>query len=207
MKQLRRMATVGALLAAIGTTAEAQVNFVGATEFCWSALGSPQCPVYGNSATLGGLTVNSGSFDVTTNTSGFAAIGGDPDKLGTVSLTNATFNYAGYQLFMKVAFTVPTSSSSSTFASIISGSVGTDPTGGIFIQWNPGSLTGTFDGGSYELFPNNITVTPGGVNQIISGGIFSRVSPVIVPEPATGALLAMGLSLMSMVAVRRRRSV
>jgi hypothetical protein len=202
MKQLRRMATVGALLAAIGTTAEAQVNFIGATDFCWSALGgTPTCPAFGSPASLGGLTLTSGSFDVLTNASGFAAIGGETNSLGSVSLDNSVFNYgAGFELFMDVEFSAPALATSSTFTSRLVGTVGAGDAGGVFIAWNPGTLLGTYEGGTYELFVNNVTVTPGQSNVLITGAIFSYP----VPEPATGALLVMGLSLMSMVAARRR---
>ena len=207
MKFAQKFAVAAVALMGMSASAKAQaINFVGSTQFCWAATGVPICPTFANTATLGGLTITSGNFNVTT-LNGFAAIGGGVGNLGNLALTNTTFSYAGFSLFMKVTFTSPTGAGTQTFNSILVGSVNASAQGGVQISYSPNSASGTFTLpgpviGGYTLSLNNASVTP------TQGTEFTgTITATTAPEPSTYALLAAGLAMIGVVARRRRNVV
>ena len=200
----QKFAAVFGAVAMTAGVASAQINFAGNTSFCFTT-GGTTCAVFGAPTTIGGLTLNAGSFNVTTNSSGFAAIGGTGNNLGTASLTSAPFTYDGNTLQLRVDFTAPSGASSQTFTSLLTGRVEAGPTGGVRIAFSPSTLAGTFaNGGSYNLSVDNISLTPNQTGVEITGAITSATRGSTVPEPSTYALMISGLAGLGMVARRRR---
>ena len=211
MRNIMRKAALAASSVAIVATAASAQTFTGSTAFCFSGpgAGTPACPTYGAPGQLGGLTLAAGSFSVTTNSGGFAAIGGIGNNLGMASLTATPFTYAGNTVQLRVTFTAPAGASQSTFSSLLTGSVEAGPTGGAIIEFAPSTLPGTYGSGAtagtYQLSVDRISLTPGQTGVEITGAITSVRSTV--PEPSTYALMISGLAGLGMVARRRRSNV
>jgi len=185
------------LIAFTAPVASAQILFTGITTYGFD--GQP----LGTTATLGGLTITQDGFSVTTNTYGYAGIGGLGSNLGLVSLTDAPFMYGGHTFQMNVEFLSPTTSAQNFFA-VISGSV-SNLNGGAHIRFNPTIITGIpfMDGsgsGTFEFSINNVSINAGQSNAQITGDI------TVVPEPASVALLAFGLAAVA-IGIRRRTTV
>ena len=185
------------------TAASAQITFAGNTAFCFTS-GGATCSVFAAPTTIGGLTLNAGSFNVRTNSSGFAAIGGTGNNLGTASLTNQPFTYDGNTLQLRVDFTAPSGAGSQTFTSLLNGRVEAGTSGGVRIMFSPSTVAGNFENGSYNLTVDNISLTPGQSGVEITGAITAAST---VPEPSTYALMISGLAGLGMVARRRRSNV
>lgn len=193
----RALTSVAAVLLIGAPTAQAQtINFVGSTQFCFTAITATSCSSYSNSAVLGGLTLASGSFNVTTF-GGFAAI----TNLGLATLTTAAFDYTNAtnrRLWMRVTFTSPPGSTTPTFQSYLAGAV-SGGAGGVQVAFTPASVSGTFSpNGLYTLTANTLNLTPG-TNSNVTGSITASV----VPEPSTYVL--MGTGMLALLAVARRR--
>ncbi|MBU6366778.1 MAG: PEP-CTERM sorting domain-containing protein [Gemmatimonadetes bacterium] len=196
----RALTSVAAVLLIGAPTAQAQtINFVGSTQFCFTAVTATSCSSYSNSATLGGLTLASGSFNVTTF-GGFAAI----TNLGLATLTTAAFDYSNAvnrRLWMRVTFTSPPGSSTPTFESYLAGAVSGSGAGGVQVAFTPASVSGTFAGGLYTLNTNTLNLAPG-----TSSNVTGSITASVVPEPSTYVLMGTGMLALLGVARRRRRS-
>lgn len=204
-----------------------EVFIAGFTNGCYGVACAP-----GASATSGGLTYSNSTFSGTT-ANGFRALGGNANpgsnfnNLGSISLSTAPQSY-NTPFTLQVTFTAPqgiNGSNQTTFTAVISGTVRSDNTGGVFVDFNNTPITFTFNDpncepnpeaqppsagqttcgvGSFNFSVNDISIDPGQTVSVT--GQITGASQTTVPEPATMILLGTGISGVAAMVRRRRKS-
>jgi hypothetical protein len=196
-----------------------EVFIAGFTNGCFGAACAPSA-----TATSGGLTYSNAVFSGTT-AGGFRAIGGNPNpgsnfnNLGSISLSTApqTYNTA---FTLQTTFVAPqgiNGSNTTTFVATILGTVRSDNTGGVFVDFDNTPLLFTFNDtncepnpepqppsagqttcgvGSFFFGVNDVSIDPGQTvavsGQILSAQQSSEQTPQ-VPEPSSIALIGSGV--------------
>lgn len=204
-----------------------EVFIAGFTNGCFGAACAP-----GASATSGGLSYSNSTFSGTT-ANGFRALGGNANpgsnfnNLGSISLSTAPQTY-NTPFTLQVTFTAPqgiAGSNQATFTATITGTVRSDNTGGVFVDFNNTPILFTFSdpncepnpesqppsagqttcgNGSFSFSVNDVSIDPG---QTVSlTGQITGAQQSTVPEPATMILLGTGISGVAATVRRRRKN-
>lgn len=180
--------------------------FAGGAKGCFAVSPSTTCTTTATSSDSG-LTFLGGTatFNQSTNSSGFAAIGGPTNNFGTITLAPSTHDYTKDLFKLLVTFALPVGTSSGSFTSDLMGSLTSNGTGGVDIHFlNPTRTIATAGGGTLILHVNDVAFSgslPFGetlLRQNISGYIKAAV-----PEPSTWAMMLLGFGAMGL-AIRRR---
>ena len=204
-----------------------EVFIAGFTNGCFGVACAP-----GASATSGGLTYSNSTFQGTT-ANGFRALGGNANpgsnfnNLGSISLSTAPQSY-NTPFTLQVTFTAPqgiNGSNQTTFTALITGTVRSDNTGGVFVDFNNTAQLFTFSDpncepnpeaqppsagqttcgtGSFFFSVNDISIDPGQTVSVT--GQITGAQQTTVPEPATMILLGTGISGVAAMVRRRRKT-
>jgi hypothetical protein len=198
MKKTLMAGIAAATMMFAAAPAAAQVTFTGPTTGCFGAACAP-----GALAVNGGLTFNGGTFNQTTDNTGFLALGGTSDGLGTFTLTGLSDTYTGDIFRLLVSFSAPTGTTpgSTTYDTLLQGTVTGVNAGGVFVNFDNAVRNFASSAGPFTFALNDVSISSNSATQIISGQIQAAV-----PEPGTWAMMLLGFGGMG-VALRRRRKL
>lgn len=147
---------------------------------------------------IDGLSFTGSTFDVTSS-NGYYAIGGSAgspnvNNLGSFTLTGTPANYNGDTFSLDVTFTSPTGiadSNEASFSSLLFGTVSSNRSGGVFVDFSPApqdfSFSNASGSGMFSLAVNTMSITSGFTSPVTGSG---KASIVPVPEPSSFLLIA-----------------
>ncbi|WP_396213200.1 PEP-CTERM sorting domain-containing protein [Gemmatimonas sp.] len=199
----------------LAAPASAQVTFSGFTNGCFYTVSActPETTPGARTDVIGPLTYTNSTFSVTSFAS-VAAIGEtaatpNVNNLGSISLPNAplTFDFTNQRFLLNVYFSAPNSTSptNTNYMAQLSGAV-LNNGGAVNFDFDNTPQTFLFNGGSFSLHVNDVSLTnTGGPNTIAVSG-FITVKETAVPEPTSSLLMAGGLAGLAFFGKRRRNN-
>jgi hypothetical protein len=173
----------------------AEVRIAGYTNGAFNT-GTPPNTSATQTATLLGLTYVNSTFDGTT-AGGFRGIGGNPtappaqsvNNLGSISLATTPATYTGNTFTLRVTFTAPqgiTGSNTTTFTATLTGTVISDNSGGVLLDFNNTPILFTFNDTNCEANPTG--AIPGQQTTCGNGSFLFSVNDVSIDPGQTVAI-------------------
>jgi hypothetical protein len=202
-----RLLAAVAVAASVGlATPAAAVTFAGGAQGCFVAPGPGSCSTAVTDVDNGlAFTGGAATFTQSTDSTGFAAVGGPANNFGTLTLAPSAHSYSNDLFNLLITFTLPAGSGNGTFTANLLGSLTSFGVGGVQITFQNPDQTISSSIGDFLLHVNSVSFSgspPVGeavLRQDISGYLVAAV-----PEPGTWGMMLLGFAGIGL-AMRRRR--
>jgi hypothetical protein len=202
--QLIGAAAVAATLAS--APAHAEVLFTGSALGCFGASCTPVITQTDGHLTYLGSTFSGTTIGGLLSVGSAASTTSNLDNFGSFNLLNGTNTYTGTVFDLAVAFSAPTgvAGGSSTFVANLLGSV-TGNNGSVTINFDNTDHVFSFDGGTFTLSINDVSVQLGGPNSNPLVPVTGLITvTTAVPEASTWAMMILGFIGVGFMAYRRQ---
>jgi hypothetical protein len=201
MKLFSALGAAALVVTLASAPVRAEVLFTGSAAGCFGAACAPA-----NTANVSHLDYLGSTFSGTT-TGGLLSVGSAPgtpnlNNFGSFTLANGTNDYTGDVFDLAITFSAPpgTSPNPGTFVANLLGSVQGNG-GSVTIDFNNAPQTFTFDGGTFTLQVNDVSVLLGTASTVPVTGLFTVTA---VPEASTWAMMVLGFFGVGFMAYRRK---